>query len=791
VRVKAWLREGAERAGAALEPEETSAAGIRWSTWAAALLVGGLAGLELHLGLGRWADFAAGAGLAWLLVGLGEVLFRLLRWLVGSLGRFLTVAGCGAVVAVAGLLGMFGLPPEFAVALALLVVAVNGILGAALWRLASGDPRRLRLAAAAVAAALANGALVAGALWPGSGSDPVEELVPPRGEAPRMWAELLERGPYEVDHLTYGSGDDRRRSEYRDGVAFTTPAVDGSALLTGLRGWKAVARQRIWGFGAEALPLNARVWYPADLEEAAPLALVVHGNHNMLHYSDPGYAWLGEHLASRGFFVASVDQNFLNGGPVVGGVAPENDARGWLLLEHLRLWRQWAEEPEHPFFGRVDLERVALIGHSRGGEAVTVAAAFNRLPFYPDDGSVAFDYGFGIQGVVAIAPVDGQYRPAGRRTPIADVTYLTLQGGHDGDVSLFLGDRQLQRVELTPGSGHFKAALYLHHANHGQFNTVWGRRDLPGPGSWLLNLAPLLDGEAQRQAGKLLITAFLEERLLGRGELRPLFADPGLAGDALPATFYAARYADDQEELLADFGAGLDLTRGRRPGVQISGRHLLLWAQRDLELRGKVERGDGAQVVGWRLRGPGEEPPSWGLSFDRPPEVGPEPVLLLDLAHLDRDAPPVEDEEAPVFLAAGNVETQAVPAAAAHSPAGAQREDSGAGLRPSLFFSVVLTDAGGTAVSLPLSRFGSLHPPLPVRHTKLAWLDKRRYKGPTEPVVQTFQLPLVAFVDAEPAFDPGELVEIRLRFDGSEEGVLAISRVALRGVAAAASSTLQ
>ena len=52
-----------------------------------------------------------------------------------------------------------------------------------------------------------------------------------------------------------------------------------------------------------ALPLNARVWHPAG-DGPFPLVLVVHGNHRMEDFSDPGYAYLGETLASRGFIVA-------------------------------------------------------------------------------------------------------------------------------------------------------------------------------------------------------------------------------------------------------------------------------------------------------------------------------------------------------------------------------------------------------------------------------------------------------------------------------------------------------
>jgi hypothetical protein len=56
-------------------------------------------------------------------------------------------------------------------------------------------------------------------------------------------------------------------------------------------------------------------------------------------------------------------------------------------------------------------------GHSRGGEAVAVAAAFNRLSHYPDDATIKFTYNFDIKSIVAIAPVDGQYQPAGKPTP--------------------------------------------------------------------------------------------------------------------------------------------------------------------------------------------------------------------------------------------------------------------------------------------------------------------------------------------------------------------------------------
>ena len=123
------------------------------------------------------------------------------------------------------------------------------------------------------------------------------------------------------------------------------------------------------------------------------------------------------------------------------------------------------------------MKNIAIMGHSRGGEAVGIAAAFNRLSHYPDDVNVKFNFNFNIKAVVAIAPVDGQYKPAGVFTPLENVNYMVIHGSHDGDVSSFNGLRAYQRIRFTDGKPWFKTAWYVYRANHGQWNTVWGNKD--------------------------------------------------------------------------------------------------------------------------------------------------------------------------------------------------------------------------------------------------------------------------------------------------------------------------
>jgi len=621
-------------------------------------------------------------------------------------------------------------------------------------------------------------------------------LVDPALFAPPATVELgapdpSKPGAFAVRRLFYGSGTDKRRAEFRDSVTLRTGVVNGAPFLKGADPKLLKARWQYWGFDAKRLPLNARVWYP-DGPGPFPLVLIVHGNHDMKQYSDPGYAYLGELLASRGYILASVDENFLN-----GNLRNENDARGWMLLQHLVAWRRFAADSASPLFRKVDLTRIALMGHSRGGEAVAVAAAFNRLPRYPDDARVTFDFGFDIRTLVAIAPVDGQYRPADQGTPLVDLNYLVLHGAHDSDVSTFMGQRQFQRVRYTQAGPWRKSAIYIYRANHGQFNTVWGSSNVGKERGLLLQKRNLLQGEEQRQAGKVFISAFLDLTLRGVAAYEPLFQDARRGGDWLPRTIYLTRYEDPSTRRLATFEEDVDVTTGTLPGVRLSGTGLAAWLELGLTMRsrGGAPYENHVVRVGWAARRQDAPPARFEVRW---------PDSVATLLPLDARAALVFEAEGeadkPKALAAADTAPGVGPmprasrfawlprwlrrakpdsTARAATPRADGKEKAGRDSVIALDFRVELETSDGVRASVALSDLSPLPPPLTIRLYKWARSEKRYGAASRDydQVLTRYAVPLGALEKSVPGFDASKLRVVRFVFDRSPTGTVLLDGI--------------
>jgi len=776
--IRAWWR----RAWLAVQPGATARRGATWALTLTAAVVGGLVTVTWKPGFGVALDVLTSLALALIVMALAFLATLIVARLVSLVPRFLTWVGIGITGALVVALTGWGLPAlgSPGVLLVVGIVIIEALFGGALALLRTGALRteglakRIWLTAVVAVCAGANIFVVAWLLWPGTDRDLVRPPADRAAVALLDLADPSKAGAFRVRTLTYGSGTDRWRPEFGAGARLKTAAVDATPFVKGSEGWRMKLRHWYWGFDFKHFPVNGRVWYPEG-PGPFPLVLVVHGNHGMEDYSDPGYAYLGEHLASRGFILVSVDENFFNGS-FRGSLTRENDGRGWMLLQHLKVWKQWNETDGGPFRGKVAMDRIALMGHSRGGEAVAVAGAFNHLRYFPDDGRVEMPSGFGIRSIVAIAPVDGQYSPADRYTPLENVNYLTLQGAHDADVSSFHGIRQWARVRFTDQPYHVKAAVYTYRANHGQFNTVWGDNDAGFPMGLFLDHKTLMAGQAQRQVAKVFITAFLEATLLDKTDYLEALKDERRARRWLPDDVFVTRFADSATRMIATYEEDVDLTTATLPGARLEQQGLALWREQYLPFKSGTTR-DAVVYLGWKEPGkdkardkakdkePKPGPPSYTITL--PAGLGAEWALSGDselrfaLAQVDRKPP---DDE---------------PADGDRKDEGKKDEKEPDPTHPKrLDLTVELTSANGPSVRLPLSRFRAIPVILEARMTKF-WDEQAVFQKSSEPVLQSFVLPLSAFIQADSRFDPAALSAIRLVFDRSPTGVVALDDVAI------------
>ncbi|WP_396597442.1 alpha/beta hydrolase family protein [Dokdonia sp. R86516] len=594
-------------------------------------------------------------------------------------------------------------------------------------------------------------------------------------------------GNYKVQTLTYGSGTDKHRPEYGEEATMITNTINGIPFLDNWEGMSGWYRERFWGFDARELPLNGRVWYPEG-EGPFPLALIVHGNHSMHDFSDQGYAYLGELMASRGFIFVSVDQNFINSSwsDIPEGLDEENDARGWILLEHLKAWHEWNEDSENSFYKKVDTTQIALLGHSRGGEAVAHAALLNKLTHYPDDATITMDYNYNINTIIAIAPVDGQYEPGNTRTSLKDINYFVMHGSQDGDVSSFAGSKQYERITFSDSTDYIKSGLYIQGANHGQFNTSWGANDVGLAVTQFLNNKQLLPKKDQEEIAKVYISAFLETTLKNRKEYLSLFIDARKGKEWLPETIYLNQYEDSSLDAIATFDEDFDVVTTTDTFTTIATQHLSVWREQEIALKWG-EKGSRAAYVGWHYDDieegtdlPDSIVASYSFVFKKPlSTVDSNKVFTFSLAESNENTNPksggkwINNEDNTINKEPVPTNNIANSSEETNEDSIDYGEDTELPEEP-IDFTISIEDATGNTASLCLSDFSALQNEIGVRVWKSQFIGEETL---SENVFQTYYFPLADFQDRNKALDLKEIMSITFVFDNTKEGVIIIDNV--------------
>ncbi|MEQ6377628.1 hypothetical protein RZN25_12455 [Bacillaceae bacterium S4-13-56] len=531
-----------------------------------------------------------------------------------------------------------------------------------------------------------------------------------------------EHGNYSYAFLTYGSGKDPHRKEFGKEVSIITPSVDATHLVTE---WSS-KREEFWGFDQSNLPLNGRMWIPEG-RGPFPIIFMVHGNHAMEDFSTSGYNYLGELFASRGFIAVSVDEDFINFSNVSGSPNNNYELRAWIMLKHLIQVKDLTQNPTSSLFGKVDLDKVALIGHSRGGQAVAMAADYQS--FFPDDPALKGIEELNIQVVVGIAPTDQSVD--GKKAYLKNKYYFLLHGARDGDLNDFRGDRQYARTSFDQEVNLFKASLYIADANHSQFNTKWGRKDNSLPRGLFLSQKQTISPENQRNIAKVYLSALMEVAFHEKEQYIPLFQDFRYGQNWIPDTLYINKYEGSSYKTLVQFEEGdkesFSAAEGFVENQIITPKDRI--GNNRLQDALQLEWVTNAQI-------------KWDLSnqWKGRPES-----LVVTLANIDEEA----DQENPVAL-------------------------------PEIY--VELMDIKGETVMLPLEQFLPVPPVIKTDYTIFGWFDEifreGKYEASWEPVFQSFHLPISLFEMENSEVNFEEIEEMSFYFK-NKPGKILIEKIGI------------
>ena len=265
-----------------------------------------------------------------------------------------------------------------------------------------------------------------------------------------------------------------------------------------------------------AVELKASVHYPTGLAGGPyPLIVFLHGRHATCYRgttatlrwpclsnetaipSYQGYDYIAQNLASNGYIVISISANGIN--------AKDNNvtdlgmqARAELIQRHLQQWNTFNTVGAAPFgtkfVGKVNLQKVGTMGHSRGGEGVVKHYVYNTSQGSP----------YGIKAVFPLAPVDFN-RPVANRTALAvALPYCDGDVNDNQGVHFYDDARYNVAGDLSP-----KHTIQVMGANHNYFNTVWTPGLFPAgtADDWGFTTGGSLDPQCGTVAGNHRLTA--------------------------------------------------------------------------------------------------------------------------------------------------------------------------------------------------------------------------------------------------------------------------------------------
>ena len=193
------------------------------------------------------------------------------------------------------------------------------------------------------------------------------------------------------------------------------------------------------------------------------------------------------------------------------------------------------------------------------------------------------------------------------------------------------------------------------------------------------------------------------------------------------------------------------------PGGVQSGENLTVWREQAVELIASIVYGpidNSAVYLGWNARA--SENATYTIRLpDESLTLDANSTLVLSLADANEDPTPGTD------------------------PADDAASQGESGPREPIDLTIEVVDDSGHAAPLPLSRFSYLQPQIVQTIMKAPFMNIAG-SSPSDPVFQSFEFPLAAFVEANPEFDPASLTIVRFIFDRTPAGVVVLDDLGFR-----------
>ena len=488
------------------------------------------------------------------------------------------------------------------------------------------------------------------------------------------------------------------------------------------QGFAGYIKERYQGYDLDKVPLRGQVWYPEEVKKC-PTLFIIHGNHDYTEESYLGYEYLGRYLASYGYAMISIDENACN------LLTNENDARAILLLENIKLLLSYNADDKTTLYEKIDQENLAIAGHSRGGEAVSIAYLFNQLEVMPNNGMLRLNYHFNIKSVIAIAPTIDQYKPTNKSVALEDVNYMIIHGANDQDLYEFGGMKQYKNIHFTGKGDYIKTSLYCAGCNHGQFNSRWGLYDLEGVTQHLLNVKNFVSEQEQQRIAEIFIKIFLDCTLKGDRRHKALLEDYRKYEAYLPQTLYVQSYQTSNFKAICNFEEDTSLVTGTMEGVTLNVQNGDIWTEGLYPV--EAVESNSALYVEW--------------TNNRKPHI----IITLP-----------EGEIRGAYLQLDLMNLQE----------GFKEEDA-----TLLQGMIIVTDGKGNSGVVNLEDYGTVYPAFLVRLNKLQYLlNQVEYKHQ----FQTVTIPMTAFKASNQALNLNDVVELQIKLTDSK-GKIAIDEIGM------------